>query len=551
MSRTRSIARTAVWTAVAACVMVPAAGCASPGSHHASGEPGYFASLVSRANGLYYHPFLREERGSPEAQSYALRTLEETGARPRVTVGAGTASALRSDAVKASPLWGRYWLVPLRDAGASGVLGRSDARAVEKLRTDKGWYDDPALGTKTDEGRLGATWAALEVEAATGSLGRLPAADRAATVRWLDGLAAGGPSLEGAAVLARCLRLLARPTPESLTTRAAPDASRFTERPEKERADLLEDTYDYVLLQESAGKEPRVDREVWQQALAHNTDSLDYEQLYSLVHILRATGSPENAFPSVVRRLQRERMPDGTVRDPSSYLGTPDASLFVQRLRSVAGWPVRDKRLLGAVEKQADSPDAPRDGAARLTTAALEHSAGGAPLSPRETALCRDPVTVPATVTADNAADWQRAVWNCAESGVPVPAPSVTRWSVDGLEGAQAAATLVVGLHQGGHDDRVPGWLTADGLRRWATDPGPRASVYDRALIVRAYLLLGGRAGDLVVGSLAGLFKAHRGCPGLPGLYRPDDEPGCDLKTTWAVWELDKALDGKLGALPS
>ncbi|MDV9172920.1 hypothetical protein R6V09_22745 [Streptomyces sp. W16] len=540
-----------MWAAAAAGVLMSAVSCTSQGSGRESREPAYFQSLVSQTNGLYYHPFLREERGSAEAQAYALRILEETGAKPKVAVGAATAAALRSDALKTSALWGRYWLVPLRGAGAAAVLGRGDTQDVEKLRTGKGWYADPALGAKNDQGRLSATWAALEVEAATGTLGRLPAADKAATADWLGRLADGTPRLDEAAVLARCLHLLGKPVPGSLTSVAAPDTSRFTQRPDDERATLLEDTYNYVLLQESAGKEPQVDRKTWQQALSHDVDSLDYDQLYSLVHILRATGSSKAEFSAVVRRLDQERMPDGTVRDPSSYLGTPDASLFVQRLRSVAGWPVRDKRLLAAVEEQADSQDAPRDGAARLNLAALRHSAGGEPLSPQEAALCRDPSTVPTTVTADNAAAWQRAAWNCAESGIPTPVPSGTRWSVDGLEGAQAAATLVVGLHQTGHKDRTPGWLTADVLSRWAADPGPRASVYDRALIVRAYLLLGGRADASMVRNLAAEFRAHRGCPGLPGLYRPDDEPGCDLKTTWAVWELDKALDRKLGTLPS
>ncbi|MCD9877050.1 hypothetical protein, partial [Streptomyces guryensis] len=397
---------------------MPAVSCTSQGSHHESREPAYFQSLVSQVNGLYYHPFLREERGSAEAQSYALRILAETGAKPKVTVGATTATALRSDALKTSALWGRYWLVPLREAGVSAVLGRRDTQDVEKLRTGRGWYEDPALGEKSDEGRLGATWAALEVEAATGTLTKLPAADKAATAGWLGRLADGRPRLDEAAALARCLHLLGKSVPGSLTSLAAPDTSRFTERPDKERAALLEDTYNYVLLQESAGKEPRVDRKTWQQALSHNVGSLDYDQLYSLVHILRAAGSSKGAFSAVTRRLEQERMQDGTVRDPSSYLGTPDASLFVQQLRSLAGWPVRDKRLLSAVEEQANAQDAPRDGAARLNLAALKHSAGGEPLSRQEAALCQDPSTVPATVTADNVVAWQRAAWDCAESGI-------------------------------------------------------------------------------------------------------------------------------------
>lgn len=551
MFHARRVARKAAWAATAACVLTTAVSCTAQGSRQESREPAYFQSLVSQTNGLYYHPFLREERGSTEAQSYALRILAETGAQPKVTVGATTAAALRSDALKTSALWGRYWLVPLRGAGVVAVLGRRDTQDVEKLRTVGGWYEDPALGEKSDQGRLGATWAALEVEAATGTLGKLPATDKAATADWLDRLADGRPKLDEAAVLARCLHLLGRSVPISLTSPAAPDTSRFTERPDEERADLLEDTYNYVLLQESAGRKPRVDRTTWRQVLSHDAGSLDYDQLYSLVHILRATGSSTGEFSSVTRSLEQERMPDGTVRDPSSYLGTPDASLFVQRLRSVGGWTVRDGHLLAAVEEQADSQDAPRDGAARLGLASLRHSAGGKSFSRQEAALCRDPATVPTTVTADNVVAWQRATWDCAESGVPTPVPSVPRWSVADLEGAQSAATLVVGLHQAGQDDRTPGWLTADVLRRWAADPGSRASVYDRALIVRAYLLLGGRADASLVRQLAGEFRAHRGCPGLPGLYRPDDEPGCDLKTTWAVWELDKALDRKLGTLPS
>ncbi|MFD0026044.1 hypothetical protein [Streptomyces sp. NPDC058382] len=551
MSRARRVAGGSAWALAAACLASSVAGCDTQDGRPESREPGYVESLVSQTNGLYYHPFLREERGGPEAQSYGLRVLAETDAKPRVTVGTKTAAELRSTALKSSALWGRYWLVPLRGAGAPGVLGRDDARAAEKLRSPKGWYEDPTLDDKSDNGHLSATWAALELESATGSLDGIPAADVAATVRWLGRLAQDGPPLETAAVLARCFHLLGEPVPASLTSATAPEPGRFTERPEAERATLLEDTYNYVLLQESAGRKPRVDRATWQQALNHNVATLDYEQLYNLVHILRATGSPARAFPSVVRRLEGERLPDGTMSDPSSYLGTPDASLFVQRLRGLAGWPVRDENLLAAVEKQADSPDAPRDGATRLTMAALEHGAGGRALTAQEAALCRDPSTVPPTVTADNVSNWQRTAWDCVDSGVPVPAPSVARWDLDGLEGVQAAATLVIGLHQTGHEDSVPGWLTADRLAKWAADAGPRANVYDRALIVRAHLLLGGHAEEPAVGRLAAQLKGHRGCAGLPGLYRPDDEAGCDLKTTWAVWELDKALDGKLRALPS
>ncbi|MYR36660.1 hypothetical protein GTX14_06915 [Streptomyces sp. SID4944] len=50
-------------------------------SGRGSADP--FETLVSRQNGLFYHPFLRTHPTSAQDQSFALRTLREAGPGPR------------------------------------------------------------------------------------------------------------------------------------------------------------------------------------------------------------------------------------------------------------------------------------------------------------------------------------------------------------------------------------------------------------------------------------------------------------------------------------
>ncbi|GGU32775.1 hypothetical protein [Streptomyces lavendofoliae] len=525
----------------------------SGGSGARDSAPGReFDLLVSEQNGYYYHPFLREQPAGAQAQSFALRTLSELGRAPKTSLAPDQARSLRRQALQTSSLWGREWLVPLRRAGADEALGNDDAVAVNGSRNKGGWYVDSALGDDGDAARLGATWAALGVLDALGRLDDLPAADRAATVTWLRALAGKPRALDQSCALARSLQLLGEPVPGALTRIAAPRTDDFAALTADERATRLADTYSHVLIQEAAGKRPAVNRRVWEAVLRDGAATLSHEQLYQVVHVLKAAGSPASVFAPVLKRLDGDRLDDGTVRDPDAYIGNPDASLFVQRLRAAAGWSRKDPGLLAALDREEKSGDISEQGAEQLNRAALRRVTAGGGTSERARRLCTDPRVLPATVTEHNATQWQRTTLNCADAGAPVPDPDVGTWALDTPERVVAAATVAVGFADNRRPDAVPSWITADALRRWALDPGRFTSVYDYTLVVRAYVLRGGGLDAALSEALGRGVTRYRGCPGLPDLYQVGGgDSACDLKTTWGVWSLDRQLDGAMQWLPS
>ncbi|MFG2129040.1 hypothetical protein ACGFNV_14745 [Streptomyces sp. NPDC048751] len=528
--------------------------CAAESGDSKSGEPAaarQFDLLVSKENGYYYPPFLREQPAAPEAQSYALRTLSELGRDPRTSMSASRVAEVRREALESSPLWGRDWLVPLRRAGAREALGPSDARAVAGLRVKGGWYADPALGGDGDAARLGATWAALDVLKALGRLAQLSATDRSETKDWLRSLADEPRPLGQSAALAGSLRLLDdEPLPAALTAVAPPSTDDWAALAPDARTDLLNDTYHYVLVQEAAGNRPSLDGTTWQAVLREGAATLTYEQLHHLVHILKASGS-KGAFAPVVRRLEGERLDDGSVRDSGAYLGNPDASLFVERLRGLAGWARRDPRLVEAVDRDEKSGSASQDGAERLGRAALRRVATDEDAD-TDRRVCADPAVLPTTVTDRNATLWQRTALNCADAGAEIGTPEIGHWKLDTPAGVVAAATVVVGLVDAGKRDAVPRWMTAAALREQARSPERFTSVYDYALVVRAYSLIGGALDAPLREALGRGVTPYKGCPGLPDLYQVGaGDQACDLKTTWAVWALDRRLRGAMGWMPS
>ncbi|MGV9449995.1 hypothetical protein [Streptomyces sp. NPDC003635] len=506
-----------------------------------------FELLVSAQNGYHYPPFLRDQPAPPEAQSYALRTLSELGRSPRASASADRVAALRRGALAASPLWGRDWLVPLRRAGAPEALGAADARAVRKFRAKGGWYVDPALGDDTVAARLGATWAALDVLEALGRLRDLSAADRAATVRWLRSRVRTGLPLDRSAALASSLRLLDEPVPAALTSIAAPGTGDWATLTPHGRADRLNDTYHYVLIQEAAGRRPDIDRATWEAVLREGADTLPYEQLYYLAHVVKAAGASREVFAPVVRRLEKERLDDGTVRDPAAYVGNPEASVFVERLRAVAGRPRTDPRLLAALDHDERSGNASQDGTERLSRAALRRLAGG-DTGEDARVLCADSALLPRIVTRHNATQWQRTALNCADAGADIGSPEVREWKPSTPDTAVAAATVVVGLSDIGRRARGTFRIAAPDLRRWALRPERFAALYDYSLVVRAYALLDGALDAPLRAALRAGVTPYRGCPGLPDLYQVGaGDPACDLKTTWGVWTLDRQLRGAMG----
>ncbi|MFI7011339.1 hypothetical protein [Streptomyces sp. NPDC050145] len=512
---------------------------------------GQFDRLVSQENGYYYHPFLREQPAGPQAQSFALRTLSELGDAPRVRMDAAQVRSWREGALETSSLWGRDWLVPLWQAGADRALGQRDAAAVNRTRTKGGWYVDSALGDDDEAARLGATWAALGVLDALGRLDDVPSEDRATTVAWLGSAAKRRHALDQSSALAGSLRLLKQPVPASLARVAAPRTGGFADLSPDERATRLSDTYSYVLVREAAGQRAVVDRTVWEPVLRDGAATLPYEQLYQLVHVLKAAGTPRSAFAPVLERLHGTLLDDGTVREPDAFIGDPEASLFVQRLRTLAGWSREDPRLLQAIAREEKSGTASPEATERLNRAALRAVTENSDPSDRVRQLCTDPNLVPTTVTPQNATAWQRTVLTCADAGAETRDPVVAAWRPDSADAVVAAATLTVGLADSDRRDRVPSWITADALRRWARDPAPFGSLYDYTLVVRAYALLGGALDGPLRAALGRAVTPYRGCPGLPDLYRVGGgDEACDLKTTWGVWALDRELDGAMGWLP-
>ncbi|MEV0963717.1 hypothetical protein AB0J25_14180 [Streptomyces sp. NPDC049910] len=420
------------------------------------------------------------------------------------------------------------------------------------LRAEGGWYVDSALGDDGDPARLGSTWAALEVLNALGRLDSLPAADRASTAVWLRSLARSSRPLDQSGALARSFQLLKEPVPGTLTRIAEPRTDDFAHLTADARANRLADTYSYVLIQEAAGKRPGVNRQAWEPVLRDGAEALPYEQLYQLVHVLKGAGSPQAVFSPVLKRLDGERLDDGTVRDSDAYLGNPDASLFVQRLRALAGWSRKDPRLLAALECEEKSEDASQEGSERLNRAALRKVTASSDTSDQARQLCMDPQVLPMTVTEQNATQWQRTTLNCADAGASTGVPKIAAWRLDMPALAEAAATVVVGLADSGRQDSVPSWITADALRQWAQNPDRFTSVYGYALVVRAYSLLGGGLDTALRDALGRGLTPYKGCPGLPDLFQVGGgDAACDLKTTWAVWTLDRQLDSAMGWLPA
>lgn len=508
---------------------------------------------------MYYHPFLRTKPAGVEAQSYALRTLAEIGPRPHLSLDREGQDAVRADALDASALWGRYWLIPFRNADATAALTEHDNDALRKLRDRRGFYSDPEFPGTDDATRLGATWTAVETMAATRSLTTLSGPERRATVEWLEALAARTDDLSAAGVLARTLGLLGAPVPARLVAMKAPDMKGFAALDGQQRLDRLNDTFGYVQVRQAAHRKPALDAAAWREVLKHNVETFDYEQLYYAVHIVRAAGASGDAFTAVRERLDANRLDDGTIRDPDAYQGSVDASLWVARLRRLGGLPTGDPDLLRALEQPAEPSSqgsAADDAAEQLHRAALFTLLGRTgkktAADRADTSACSDDSSadpesrlLPATVTSANAGQWQRLATECAEAGAEVGVPEAGRWSTNTPEDIAAAAALVLGLHDAGLAERTPDWLTPELFSPWARNAQRLGSVYDYAQVVRAYLLLGGSGTPELRTAVKEYVRPYRGCPELPDLYRiGGDDPGCDLKTTWAVWALDRQVPG-------
>lgn len=123
--------------------------------------------------------------------------------------------------------------------------------------------------------------------------------------------------------------------------------------------------------------------------------------------------------------------------------------------------------------------------------------------------------------------------------------PRTPGWRLTTPRSVAAAAALVDGAHDTHAAGNPPGWITRGALEPWARNPERFTAIYDYAQVLRAYVLLGGGLDAPLRRAAHDEIAPYRGCPGLPGLYRiGGTDPGCDLKTTWAVWTLNRAVPG-------
>ncbi|MFI1337174.1 hypothetical protein ACH4U7_45110 [Streptomyces sp. NPDC020845] len=561
--RAAALAAGALAGALAAALLT---GCQSAASDSGERRPvtEELSILMSAQNQLYYPPFLRDEPTGPQDNAYAQRTRALLGTPPRLDLNHKTAEFFRQDALGSSPLWGRGWLVPLAASGADGLLNDRDAADVRRMRTADGWYRaplprraarsqptepaepaEPAGQQAKNAYRAAATATALEILRAHGGITE---ADRRATLPWLHKAAAHPGTLSESADVARGLRLLNAPVPARLAAVTPPKTAEFTSLGGKQRYQALLDAYQYARLRESAGQKAELDPEVWGTVLSRNAATFSYPDLYYATFVAKAAGAPAAALDKARDRIRANTLPGGAVRDPGGYLGSPEASFYALLLRGLSGEPTHDGRLAKALGKVATDPRAAGDPATRLTTAAAAALAGaGGRTTSAAAALCRSAQVVPHTVTAHSAEKWARTALACDRAGAPAQAPRTTPWPLNDAERVTAAATLATGLADTGRPPRPARWVTARQLRPWATDPKRLDSVSGYATVVRAYLLAGGKADAPLREAVARGIDARRGCPRLPNLYRADAEGGCDLKTTWHVWQLKKQLKEQYG----
>ncbi|MFC1420059.1 hypothetical protein [Streptacidiphilus cavernicola] len=530
----------------ASLLCLPLAGCTASAKENASPTTSVtqeLSILKSAQNGLYYQPFLRSEPAGPEDNSYAMRIRSALNDHTKVDPNAKTAAFFRSESLASSPLIGREWLAPLTQSGMRGLLTQTDADTVRGMRTKGGWFTEPHSGSPDNTAnRAAATAAALEVLQSSGGI---TLADRNATLPWLARIAASQPGLgQEAADLATSFHLLGAPVPAALAGIQAPTAPDFAGMSEQDRYQALLSAYQYAVIVTAAGRRADLDPSVWGPVLEHNAATLGFQDLYDVVYVAKAAGVPSAAFTGARKRMAADTLPDGTVRDPSAYIGDPESSLYALLLRRLAGESTRDASLAKALQAVAATPEVTGDPLTLLTTTAAWNLASGNGPSASVTRLCRTPTAVPATVTMANAAAWERAELACEADGVQVSAPRVESWPLSGAQQVAAAATLVVGLADDQSHFQPPAWITAQDLRPWAEHPERMPSADYYAMIVRAYLLLGGKADAAIDAAVDSGINPLRHCAQLPNLYQADHTDGCDLVTTWSVWTLKDALGG-------
>jgi hypothetical protein len=489
--------------------------------------------LKSRQNGLYFSPHLLTVPAGVQDISAALRTLELAGEAPDLMLAEGYQRKLRHEAIAVAPLLGRDLLVPIYSAGARDLLSASDAAEVRALRSPVGWFSSSAGASGTDDDKAIATEAALTVLDAVGQLTR---ADRAASAGWLYQAAEHATTLRAAAATRRALVLLGKTDELPPLGLLPPDISDLGEVPTRERLTRLQEAFDYAQAASAGGGDVRLDRTGAERLFRDNADATpDYGTLFQLSFVAFAVSRSADVIAPAIRRLDRAKLPDGSFRNLDDNIGSAIASIYVMRLLAAASEPVVDHGLAHALTTYAEQDEVRSRPAERLMALAAAARASGSAPSPELVSLCGSASVVPQEVNPANVAGWRELTTICHEAGVPTAVPTVAKWPISGTDQVVAAATLVVGLIDSQHADRIPSWVTATSLRAALDQLAERLPVLAEADLVRAYLKFAGAA-TAAAADIRNRANRLLGCTGLPSLYRASPaDIECDLRTSWAL----------------
>jgi len=318
-----------------------------------------------------------------------------------------------------------------------------------------------------------------------------------------------------------------------------PDISDLGAVPPQERVARLQDAFDYAQAASAGDGEVRLNRTSVERLFRDNAAATaDYRTLFRLSFVAFAVSRSADVIEPAIRRLDRAKLPDGSFRNLDSNIGSAIVSIYVMRLLAAAGEPVVDHGLAQALNAYAELDEVRSRPTERLMALAASARASGSEPSPELVGLCSSASVVPAEVNQANVAGWRELTTICHEVGVPTAVPIVTEWKITGTDQVAATATLVVGLIDSEHSDRVPSWVTAASLRVALDRFADRLPILAEADLARAYRQIAGAAGADMP-DVRTQAKSLLGCADLPSLYRANPaDTECDLRASWALRRL-------------
>lgn len=488
--------------------------------------------LRSPTNGLIYPPYLRVEPTTVEEVAAAVETEKSLGETPEISSSSTRVTAFRGEALEVSPLFGRLWLSSL-DAAGAGVLNERDAAALKGMRQPGGYYQDPGRGATSVRGRLADTEAALRV---LSQLRSSPSQDGEKTVQWATSTCTDVADFQSAVYCANIFTELGKrwKSPASIAGERSPQQPDPHSAGEQ-RAKALDAAYWYVQWEKMQHVAPRLTQGNWKKLLRANAKSVSFTELQHLTQVAIGVGVPAADLSQVRARLNRDRLLDGSFRDPNNYQGDVTSTFNLMTLMKSRGMSTQDSALAKSVQRAISNPRI--DAATRVVGRAAEVLSGGPPNTEQSNSDCQNAAQSAGTVTGKTVLGWQTIAQACRFLGTPISVPlPMTSWDTRSADGLAAAATLVVTYFSNGQRrEAASAYRRLPPLHDWVRHPGRSSSLRDQSSILQAYLDFGGRLTAAERGSIENSMTTLRGCPDLPDLYRADAVASCDLPTTQAA----------------